>query len=142
MKQTNPDTIFMSRKEFEKLPYEHQRILMAYYRENYSADYIKKRMGFPSAGGSFYEKLRELKLPTNLLEKNPKKNDDMITKLEVNEDDFHEILQLVSEKNPKTKSVITVDIHGRVDIKDLQKVIGLADQFGLDVDFRKTQEKI
>ena len=141
MKQVNPDTIFMSRKEFEKLPYEHQRILMAYYRENYSADYIKKRMGFPSAGGSFYEKLRELKLPTNLLEKKFEKPNE-VTKVEVNEDEFHEILQLVSEKNPKTKSVITVDIHGKVDIKDLQKVIGLADQFGLDVDFRKTQEKI
>lgn len=138
MTKSKIGNVFMNRKEFNKLPYEHQRILMAYYRENYTADAIKQGMGFPNAGGSFYEKLRELNLPTNLLEKKTQKGNDEkseVTTVEANEDEFQDLMKLVVEKNPKTD--VQVDIHGVIGIDELQPVLILADQYGLDVDFKK-----
>lgn len=140
MTKSKIGNVFMNRKEFNKLPYEHQRILMAYYRENYTADAIKQGMGFPNAGGSFYEKLRELNLPTNLLEKKIQKEkegeaNNEVTTVEANEDEFQDLMKLVVEKNPKTD--VQVDIHGVIGIDELQPVLILADQYGLDVDFKK-----
>lgn len=140
MTKSKAGNVFMNRKDFNKLPYEHQRILMSYYREHYTADAIKHGMGFPSAGGSFYEKLRELNLPTNLLEKKIKKGNEgnnEITAVEVNEDEFQDLMEVIVEKNPKTETDIQVDIHGIIGLNELQPVIMLADQYGLDVDFKK-----
>lgn len=138
MAKSKSGNVFMSRKDFEKLPYEHQQILMSYYRENYTADAIRQGMGFPNAGGSFYEKLKELNLPTNMIGKKLEKGSEIqneTTTVEVNEDDFQELMELVVEKNPKTS--IEIDIHGIIGLNELQPVVALADQYGLDVDFKK-----
>ena len=97
-------------------------------------------MGFPNAGGSFYEKLRELNLPTNLLEKKIQKEKESeanneVTTVEANEDEFQDLMKLVVEKNPKPD--VQVDIQGVIGIDELQPVLILADQYGLDVDFKK-----
>lgn len=119
-------------KQFRALPYEQQRELMSYWRQNYRSKQIRQALGYNNTT-TFYNVLKRLNLPTNLA-RNEQDNYYQTGNTEeaVPENDVT-LKNNMPQKNlgNETQYNFYVELNGEVGLDDLPQILEMAQSQGL-----------